>query len=484
MDNTVKNELIEKYVYQLMKDLNSIYKNIMTEQAAERLINKFKDSTDNYDEIIKKINKRKQVIIRDFLYNQNKSEIFINQMINSGNTSNVKEFFGMSLSYELVYLLEEYEKIKDKSFYELEQKEEIFNNIKNEYIEILEKNNSAISPEIRKINYQIITNIYNNFIEDVDLVSCEYETSMNFTVKNNLPLYTLDNNINKDIFDFSKAEKVYDFAIKHGKEIKFSSLIEHFPDILERELETTKKERSRDKTLKFLEEYLKAIQIWARSKNYHFKQIDAINKVLDENNKVNISWEKALNKKTYYIDILKMIRSYFYNSELIYTESNEYIEAKAQEIVKLIEHINDIELFDEIKLIDGIDLELHYKKFDQNLERTISEDDIFKSMIILSSIDMPLYRTEKHYQRKRVCLEQDKFVNAMIIADRICNVRGITICNNIESDTKPILLLDKQGNKNREYDQYANIYSKKRKLKKLDEIKKEEVKKLKKIANY
>jgi len=480
MEGNIRNEQIKDYVYELMENLNSVYKNIMTEKEAEKIINKFKDSDDNYDQIIKKINKIKQTIIKDFLNRQSKTETFINQIINSGNISNVKEFFGMSLNYELVYLLEKYEEINGSIFYSLEEKEEKFNNVKNKYLEKLEKNNSTIFPEIRKMNYQTISNIYNNFIEDVDVVSCEYETSMNFTVRKNSLLYTLYGDISNDIFDFSKAEKVYDFAIRHGKQIKFSSLVDYFPDILENELETTKKEHSRDITLKFLEEYIKTIKKWAKTKNYHFKQIDAIDKVLDENNKVNTLWEKALDKNTYYIDILKMVRSYFPDSKLIYTEVNEYIEEKTKKIVKLIKHINDVELFNEMKLIDGLNLELHYKKYDENLKRTINEDDIYKSMVMLSNLDMPIYRTEKHYRRKKVCIEQDKFIDAMIIADRICDVRGITICNNIESDTKPALLLDKQGNRNSQYDEYVNIYSKIRKEKMFDEIRKEEAKKLKK----
>ena len=77
-----------------------------------------------------KINKIKQTIIKDFLNRQSKTETFINQIINSGNISNVKEFFGMSLNYELVYLLEKYEEINGSIFYSLEEKEEKFNNVK------------------------------------------------------------------------------------------------------------------------------------------------------------------------------------------------------------------------------------------------------------------------------------------------------------------------------------------------------------------
>ena len=67
-----KNELVNKYITQMSEQINKQYSGLMNEEKIKRAIEMFKDSPEEYDTIVKRINELAQQVIQNFLAEQEK----------------------------------------------------------------------------------------------------------------------------------------------------------------------------------------------------------------------------------------------------------------------------------------------------------------------------------------------------------------------------------------------------------------------------
>ena len=442
------NREIKNYVLKMKDELNHNYKGIMTDKQASKIISIYENSQDTYESIIKKINILKDQMIEEYLVQCNDCQKFIDNILNQKSIQCLdKEFFGQQLNYQLVRLFEEYEKIENDDNYKEEEKILKFEESKNSYINYLISKKENIIVGIKELGYDTIKKLYTNFINDIDIISLEEETKMSNMIRTDLPLLNEDNTINEKIYNFEKAEIGYDFAKKHNKKMKFPHLVDEFPTVLKEALVTIPPELHKKIVIEFLDNYMKNIYTWYINKNYNFKQIDVINNVASDNPNTQASlknnyWVKIIgrnyqNKINYIIDILKLARKNFNNCELLYTENNEYLEYKCEKIFKIIYAIQIIEQQTKNKLLDGIGLSSSYT------EKSINQSNIFNSMIKFSRLDVPMYRTNLLINEEEI---DEQLLSAIISADKICDIRGV--------------ILDKNNNSTKLYDEYKNLYSK------------------------
>ena len=119
-------------------------------------------------------------------------------------------------------------------------------------------------------------------------------------------------------------------------------------------------------------------------------------------------WNNAIGKNPanddeYFIDVLKILKKYFPQTDLVYNEYNEYNIKKCNKICKIIRYIKKIEKRDNIKLIDGLGLQSHYlEKISYNIKLPVK--DIIKTSKKYKQLNIPLYCTEFDF----ICNDESK----------------------------------------------------------------------------
>lgn len=308
------------------------------------------------------------------------------------------------------------------------------------------------------LNYDTISNLKEIFDRNLNLVQCESEGKLKMILPGNQQIFDSNGNINSNLqFDFSHIKTIYDYARDNGKQIKHHELLWHnsVPENLKKEVETVdrlsiteqeKQSLKRNMCLKFYDYYFKQLSNFFVENNYDIRQIDVLNEIandlspleykklsdelikleheaqfdtnpetikernqrIDEiNNKLkngeNILresfWSQNIgnnpqNGDAYFIDILRMAKKYFPNSDLIYNDYNEFIGYKCDRMCEIIKYIQSIEQRDGIKLIDGLGLQAHYRDFVPELGRNLTQEDIMGTAVKFMKLGIPLYITE------------------------------------------------------------------------------------------
>ena len=62
-----KNQMISDYIVQLASQIDKQYKGLMTEEKVKQAINMFKDSSEEYDIVVQKINALAKQMIQNYL---------------------------------------------------------------------------------------------------------------------------------------------------------------------------------------------------------------------------------------------------------------------------------------------------------------------------------------------------------------------------------------------------------------------------------
>ena len=146
----------------------------------------------------------------------------------------------------------------------------------------------------------------------------------------------------------------------------------------------------RKMVLTFLEHYANSLALFIQENGYDLRQFEALNEIASDepgNTLLRDSWWKDVigknpeNGDEYYIDVLKIVKKAFPNTEIIYNEYNEYISYKTDRIVEIIENIRRVEERDGISLLDGIGLQAHYKDYIPELSRSLTPRDILESAV-------------------------------------------------------------------------------------------------------
>lgn len=501
MTKEEKNKLVEEYIKNLAKKLNSKHNNLFNKKKINDLINKYLDSNKDYETIIDEINEIFSKQFNEYINDKKLEEEFITSFKELNiKKSNKDKFFGQSLKSGLCSIFEIYEKINSDVNLSIEEKSEKFNTLKNNFLkeekqriknliykQLNSKNERKKQNEINErfnglneLNYSTTRNLYNNFINDFNIIVPEVEGKIYYTVLNDKKLFIGKNEVNPEIFDFSEMEKVFTFAKKYNKKLRLHPIIFNcdLPEILETEIKNKDKEEQERICFLFLESYFSNLSIWAKNNKFHFTQIDIINEILSDKNDNNLlknnKWNEILNEN-YYINLLKIGKKYFPNSDLILNECNEFLPNKCNKICDLVEKIQKVEKEENIKLLDGLGLESHFKLYIPEYKRNISINDIFESSLTLSELKLPLYRTEFYFNENRKKSDyseelKEKILNAIYLVDKICDFEGFIswgnsdlICSNSVHGANATLI-DKNGIKKPMYykfrDENDNKYKK------------------------
>ena len=347
---------------------------------------------------------------------------------------NTEPCFGEVYKTYVINTLRLYESIEQSDIPE-EEKEATFNTELSNYIaKDTEKMGALLSVQTKdqrlldmastelhrgseSLNFASVKNLYDTFINDVELVADDYEGNMYVTIPNEQKIFDeqlLNDDgevqINPEIkYDFSRLKDIYDFAKEHDKQIKFHVFLWHgaIPNNLKSEVDNVADPSLRRKmVLGFLDDYASKLAGFMKENDYDLRQLEALNEIAhdDDPRKATLRdswWKDAIgenpeNGDSYYVDVLKIVRKNFPNTELIYNEYNEFIDWKADRIVDILEEIKHAENRDGTKLLDGIGLQAHYSDFIKGPNIFLTEEDIKKTAgkIQRACGDKKIYITE------------------------------------------------------------------------------------------
>lgn len=269
--------------------------------------------------------------------------------------------FGSSIRYLMVDLINIYKKSTPENF-------EINRNM---YLQS-EKENSYFY----KIDYDKMTKII-EFIENyLDSVTCENEMKMECYFNDDEPAF-INDVVNKNLFNFYYADKIYEFAQENGLDLRIHTIVwyRHIPKQLINYLENRSEEDRKRLTLDFIRTYMQCLK--DRYPNAYC--VDVINEMVADPDEIRIYqeeglpvyeydnegirmdyWYKTLGKH-YYIEIFKMAREIFGdNIKLFYNDSNEGNKEKQKYYITAINYIKEYEKQSGIHLIDGFGMQSHY----------------------------------------------------------------------------------------------------------------------------
>ena len=456
---------LENHIRELAADINSNYPEAISDSKVEDLVTKYMSLECSYDEAVKIVDEEMANILVDKVDPDEAEKKFIDSMVElydkQHNVANPDKIFGDTLNIHLVELYNLYD-VTDNLDFSLEGKILYFNRIRNELIEKYNVVNKPFSDYLRKISFEDVKVLFDTFIKYVDIVNDDIDSSMESTIKRGVNLFNSDGTINRDAYDFEELIKVYDFALKHNKQIKLSNLLvgNVFPKSLNKALDGKSSEEQRSMVILFLEDYLNNIAMIASEKGYQFRQIDVVNNIIEDFDSSllrNTPWREYLGDR-YYIDFIKMVRKIFPDTELVLCEDNEFLPGKSDKIKTIIDSIKEEEKRSGIKLIDAIGLKSHYFDWNKDIGKAISANDIYESMYKIFGLGLPIYRTEYDFN---TTMKDDNVKNELLhairLTDQYCDISGVILGSN-----KTHLLRDNMEPSD-DYVYYAEEYSNSRK---------------------
>lgn len=381
------------------------------------------------------------------------------------------------------------------------------------------------------LNYDTISNLKEIFDRDLNLIQCESEGKLKMTLPGNQQIFDSNGNINPNLtFDFSGIKTIYDYAKSNGKQIKHHELLWHnsVPENLRNEIERVdsltiseqeKQSLKRNMCLKFYDYYFSKLSNFFTENGYDIRQIDALNEIANDlspleykrlsdelikleeeakfdtnpesieirnkrieeiNNKLKNGqgvfresfWSQNIgnnpqNGDAYFIDILRLAKKYFPNSDLIYNDYNEFIGYKCDRMCEIIKYIQSIEDRDEMKLLDGLGLQAHYRDFVPELGRNLTQEDIMETSTKFMKLGIPLYITEFDFKNVNK-IDAEPFINLISeiygVAANGFNAWGNSDhltwehCLDKSGNYMDSHIVDQFGNKKKFYDMFYNNF--------------------------
>ena len=210
----------------------------------------------------------------------------------------------------------------------------------------------------------------------LDSVTCENEMKMEIYFNQDQPAF-IDDEVNTRLFNFSYADKIYDFAQKNGLDLRIHTILWywHIPKQLIDYLEKRTAEDKRRLTLAFIRQYMQCL------KDRYPKAycVDVINEMAADPDEIRIHqeeglpvyeyddegiridyWYKVLGKH-YYIEVFRLAREVFGDQvKLFYNDNNEGNKEKQQTYKTAIDHIRQYEQAHHVRLIDGFGMQCHF----------------------------------------------------------------------------------------------------------------------------
>jgi len=496
-----KNKLVKQYLDSIYEYFISIGYPLELE-TREKFLNKYIGSDMSYEEIKSEIDR---LVLEKLRQIKKMQEIMSRLQLLSTEIPEDEKKFGESLNYQMIGLFENVEELEELALEDIGKRQR-FMQFKEQWL----KQSGYIGNGLADIDYDTVRNLYNNFINDIDIVVDEWATKMARTINPNVPLFNEDGTLNNEAINLSLAEYAFDFAIRHQKEIKLHTLVWHyeksFPQSLELALQGKNNSEREQITMRFLDEYMQYLAIWSLNKNYSFSQIDVLNEIANDKDDTagifrDSAWTRAfgidplpkfdntMSPEEYqmlvdnhtkkcaeaYAKVFKLAKRYFPNSELLYNDYDEFLPYKCDRISKIIDEFHKIEARDGVKLIDGFGMQSHFSDYYKLADGTIKQltaEDIYYSMEKLAKLGINLHRTEKDF----VCSDinfKNQLESVIESTDSAYGVKSVISWNNNDSTSwrqekdynLDVHMVDRNGVGKREYEHYAGIYSKKRKEK-------------------
>lgn len=455
-----KNNLIIQYIDDIILNLRKLGFNIPYVE-----IRALKDKYLDREESIEVLKEELDAFYEEYIRaHKSTSDNPIEELSNNKRIdSKYDGFVGESYKASLLGLFDIYEKVeKDNS---IENKEREFLKRRDEFLteevkrldEFAEAQSSdeykvkSVKMDMFKgyetLKYNVVSNLYNTFIDDIDLVVCQNEGKMNYIIDNTKKVFNKDGSINQDIYNFSDLGKVFEYSKRHGKDLKLHTLIWHksVPENLQSEVESLPNDQQRGALLTFINNYFYNVSKYLKDNNFKLRQIDVLNEIVsDDDNKDllrNSFFKRILgnnpsNGDNYYIDILKLARSYFPDVEFIYNDYNEFNPKKADRICSVIKDIKDKGIRDGINYIDGLGLQTHlspYTSASKDSRREVTPDLIYETMNKYNRLGIPLYRTEVDSMEFDNKERLNSLFEAIRQSDKVSNVFGIALYGNSEA---------------------------------------------------
>ena len=337
------------------------------------------------DEFVSKI----KTIIPDFIEQYKRIKNNIEKIKNSQSSC-----FGVSICFELIDLFEickqcnsneEFIKMRDDYFKKLGYDPRF-------------QEFDYIFPGLKDISYEDTIKIYSNLVNDVDCITPEWAGKMRCIVDTRKPLFK-DNSINMDIFNFEYLDKLAEFARNNNMKLRMHNIIWHkdFRPFLEN--------ASKEQIYFFLDTYIREL-----SNRYSdvFYSIDILNEIAsDTPDKMlrDSKWKDKLGED-YYINILKLAKKHFPNTDLYYNEYGEERPEKRKNTIEIIKNIQKVENEEGIVLLDGIGIQSHYSTMttDESIKEAYSDYSKLGKKLQITELDVSNNGEQQdfNYQTNRV----------------------------------------------------------------------------------
>ena len=501
---------LTNYINGKINEINSKFPNHISNQQRDNFIkNNVKENMteEEVNEKIKYIDDLfKQIIKQQEKLQQLRKELARELQKKKNEKTEQPKIFGQTYKSTLIEIFKMYDQIqKTEGLSETDKKEMLEKQVSDyipkmkeefrKYLEMQTNDTNLINYGMQSLflgyeslSYETIKNLKEIFDNDLNMVQCESEGKLKMTLPGNQTIFDSNGNINPYLkFDFSKIKIIYDYAKQNGKQIKHHELLWHnsVPENLKNEIEkinglsiseTEKQSIKRNMCLKFYETYFKQLSNFFIENGYDIRQIDVLNEIANDKKDGAVLresfWSQNIgsnpqNGDAYFIDILRMAKQYFPNSELIYNDYNEFVGYKCDRMCEIIKYIQTIEKRDNVKLIDGLGLQSHYRDFVPELGRNLTEEDIMETSIKFMKLGIPLYLTEFDFNN-------EKNSNIQPLIDSIASIYGVaangfnawgnsdqitwTKCLDKEGNYLNSHIIDKDGNKKESFNLFFNKF--------------------------
>lgn len=271
--------------------------------------------------------------------------------------------FGSSIRYLMVDLINIYKNSTPENFEEN----------RNSY---LRNENEKDDSYFYKLDYIKMTKII-SFIENyLDSVTCENEMKMECYFNDGEPAF-IDDVVNTKLFNFTYADKIYQFAQEYGLDLRIHTIVwyRHVPRQLMDYLENRTPEDRKKLTLDFIRTYM----VCLKERYPKAYCVDVINEMAadpdelkafkeegiplyeyDENGIRKDFWYKTLGKY-YYIEVFQLARDVFGDDiKLFYNDNNEGNRQKQEIFFHIIKNIKEYEKASGKHIFDGFGMQSHY----------------------------------------------------------------------------------------------------------------------------
>ncbi len=229
MDNNERNKQIVDYLNSRMDEIDSKYPDIDVRSRATKALDNIMESKGTYEEVKEKLDKSLDKMIEVYLEKEKEKkeeevqsrDKFDNDISKINVYSPKEKLYGESYSNPMIEILKKFEEINNNG--SITDKKEFFNTEIKVLLSILrQKYKASISSQIiddimrgelngRKedpllylmsdlfrgfdsLDYDLVKNIYDTFVNEVSVVSTDWDNNMRFCVNGNEALYLLPDN--------------------------------------------------------------------------------------------------------------------------------------------------------------------------------------------------------------------------------------------------------------------------------------------------